>query len=144
MLTTRTIRFYSPSNLHNFHITSTARTLKPISSLTPHIRKMSTPSNFTLSTSYPLQSKHSIPALGFGVYQTPSSVVENVTSHAFKTGYRHVDSARAYRNEGGCAEAIRKSGLKREDIFFTSKVPPKEMGYEKAKVCRSLFSIHTV
>jgi diketogulonate reductase-like aldo/keto reductase len=44
-----------------------------------------------------------------------------------------VDSARAYRNEEPCADAIRKSGLSREDIFFTSKVPPRAMGYEATK-----------
>ena len=53
--------------------------------------------------------------------------------HAFKTGYRHVDSASAYRNEQPCADAIRASGLKREDIFFTSKVPPRSVMYEDAK-----------
>jgi len=61
-----------------------------------------------------------------------------VTLHAFHTGYRHVDSARAYRNEGPCADAIRSSGLKREEIFFTSKVPPKSVNYEGARV-----SVHT-
>ncbi|KAI9786015.1 MAG: hypothetical protein M1816_008167 [Peltula sp. TS41687] len=44
-----------------------------------------------------------------------------------------VDSAVAYRNEEPCAEAIRKSGLAREDIFFTSKVPPTGMDYETTK-----------
>lgn len=81
----------------------------------------------------------------------PADVTEDVTLHAFKTGYRHaslglesisivspltscqVDSARAYRNEAPCAEAIRKSGLKRSDIFFTSKVPPKSLGYEETQ-----------
>ena len=73
-----------------------------------------------------------MPVVGYGVYQTPSDVCESVVSHALKTGYRHVDSARVYRNEGPCANAIKTSGLKREDIFFTSKVGPKDMGYEKA------------
>ncbi len=50
-----------------------------------------------------------------------------------KTGYRHIDSARMYRNEQPCADAMRASGLNRQDIFFTSKVPPKELGYDNAK-----------
>ena len=43
------------------------------------------------------------------------------------------DSARVYRNEQPCADAMRKSGIPREEIFFTSKVPPRSMGYEATK-----------
>jgi diketogulonate reductase-like aldo/keto reductase len=71
--------------------------------------------------------------LGYGVYQTPAADCEEVVKHAFKVGYRHIDSARAYRNEQPCADAIRASGLKREDVYFTSKVPPRSMGYDAAK-----------
>lgn len=80
----------------------------------------------------------------------PANVAEEVVLHAFGTGYRHVrgqdssgkaslitviqvDSARAYRNERPCADAIRKSGIPRSDIFFTTKVPPRSMGYEQTK-----------
>ena len=80
-----------------------------------------------------------------------ADVAEEVVSLAFKAGYRHVvkfcvgyvlkkllihmdpDSARAYRNEQPCSDAIMKSGIKRSEIFFTSKVPPRAMGYEKTK-----------
>lgn len=44
-----------------------------------------------------------------------------------------VDSARVYRNEGPCSEAIKKSGIPRSEIFFTSKVPPRSMGYDQTK-----------
>lgn len=68
----------------------------------------------------------------------PASECESVTLHAFRSGYRHVDSARAYRNEQPCADAIRafmkESGVPRSEIFFTSKVPPRAMGYENTKV----------
>lgn len=130
--------------------TSRSRSLFPRSSHPRHhlpakpptsrTRKMTSTHHFTLSSTYNLQSSHSIPTLGYGVYQTPASVVESVVSHAFQSGYRHVDSARAYRNEGGCAEAIRASRLKRGEVFFTSKVPPKEMGYGRAKVGSSFLS----
>jgi diketogulonate reductase-like aldo/keto reductase len=64
-----------------------------------------------------------------------------VTLHAFKTGYRHVDSARAYRNEQPVADAIRASGLPRSEIFFTSKIPPRDTTYEAAqKAIASTFS----
>lgn len=63
----------------------------------------------------------------------PASECESVVLHALKTGYRHIDSARAYRNEQPCADAIRASGIPRSEIFFTSKVPPRSMGYEATK-----------
>ncbi|KAL9628255.1 MAG: hypothetical protein Q9164_007345, partial [Protoblastenia rupestris] len=86
-----------------------------------------------INTKYKLLSSHSIPTLGYGVYQTPASTTESVVLHAFKQGYRHIDSARVYRNEQPCADAIRKSGIPRSEIFFTSKVPPRSMGYEATK-----------
>lgn len=90
-------------------------------------------SSYTLSSKVKLQTGYEMPVLGYGVYQTPYDVCESVVLHALKAGYRHVDSARVYRNEKPCVEAINKSGLQREDIFFTSKIGPKDMGYEKAK-----------
>ncbi|MCJ1470884.1 hypothetical protein MMC07_009531 [Pseudocyphellaria aurata] len=77
-----------------------------------------------INSKYVLSTGHEIPILGFGVYQTSAAVAEDVVLQAFKAGYRHVDSARVYRNEGPCADAIKKSGIPRSEIFFTSKVPP--------------------
>jgi len=88
---------------------------------------------FDINTKYRLKSGYEIPVLGYGVYQTPAEVTEDVTSHALKTGYRHVDSAVVYRNEAPCSAAIKKSGIPREQIFFTSKVPPKSVSYDAAK-----------
>ncbi|KAK5076348.1 hypothetical protein LTS08_006979 [Lithohypha guttulata] len=79
-------------------------------------------SQLTITSKSTLPSGYEMPVLGYGVYQTPYDVC-----------YRHVDSARVYRNEQPCAEAIKASGLKREDIFFTSKIGPRDMGYEKTK-----------
>lgn len=73
--------------------------------------------------------------LGYGVYQTPSDVAEDVTDHAIKTGYRHVDSATVYRNEGPSSAGMLKAGIPRDQLYFTSKVPPKEVNYEGAKKC---------
>ena len=86
-----------------------------------------------IHTKQKMLSGYSIPALGYGVYQTPADVAEDVVLKALETGYRHIDSARVYRNEQPCADAIRKSGIPREDIFFTSKVPPRSMGYDATK-----------
>ncbi|KAJ9664732.1 hypothetical protein H2198_000078 [Neophaeococcomyces mojaviensis] len=90
-------------------------------------------SQLTLTTTVKLPSSHDMQVLGYGVYQTPADVCESVVLHALNTGYRHIDSARVYRNEKPCADAMRASGLKREDIFFTSKIGPRDMGYDKAK-----------
>ncbi|EXJ75023.1 alcohol dehydrogenase [Cladophialophora psammophila CBS 110553] len=92
---------------------------------------MSNPSKFTLNTTYRLKSGHEIPVLGYGVYQTPPATCEEVTTYALRVGYRHIDSARAYENEQPCAKAISASGLDREQVFFTTKVHPQDMGYEK-------------
>ena len=54
---------------------------------------------------------------------------------AFKSGYRHVDSAIVYRNEEPSAAALLKSGIPRDQMYFTSKVPPRSINYEDAKKC---------
>ncbi|KAI0695945.1 Aldo/keto reductase [Cerioporus squamosus] len=74
-------------------------------------------------------SGYDMPRLGFGVYQnytTHDSVLE-----AFRVGYRHVDTAQAYRNEAHVGSAFRESGLKRSDVFITTKCISKTHGYEK-------------
>lgn len=58
-----------------------------------------------------------------------------MTIHAIKSGYRHVDSATVYRNEEPAAKGMLGGGIPREQLFFTSKVPPKEVNYKDAKKC---------
>ncbi|KAJ4363929.1 hypothetical protein N0V83_009382 [Neocucurbitaria cava] len=89
--------------------------------------------NITINTKYRMPSGHDIPVLGYGVYQTPADVTSEVVQHALKVGYRHVDSAVAYRNEAAAAEGLKKPGIPREELFFTTKIPPKDMRYETAK-----------
>lgn len=88
---------------------------------------------FTISSTYRLPSGYEIPVLGYGVYQTPADIASEVVQHALKVGYRHVDSAVAYRNEAASAEGMKKSGIPREQLFFTTKIPPKDMTYENSK-----------
>ncbi|KAI9750633.1 MAG: 40S ribosomal protein S19 [Chaenotheca gracillima] len=85
---------------------------------------------FDINTKYRMNSGYEIPVLGYGVYQTPPDITEEVTLHALKSGYRHVDSAVFYHNEEPCGEAIKKSGIARDQIFFTSKIPPYHLGYD--------------
>ncbi|GES66137.1 aldo-keto reductase [Aspergillus terreus] len=87
----------------------------------------------SLQSTQKMVSGYEIPVVGFGVYQTPPDVTEKVTLKALEAGYRHVDSAKYYANEAQCAEAIRKSGIPRSQIFYTTKVPATHMSYEKAK-----------
>ncbi|KAL2350854.1 NADP-dependent oxidoreductase domain-containing protein [Cryomyces antarcticus] len=82
-----------------------------------------------------MNSGYDIPLLRFGVYQTPADVASEVVHHALKSGYRHVDSATAYRNEEPSVSGMKASGLLRSSLFFTSKVPPKSVNYTGAKSC---------
>jgi 2,5-diketo-D-gluconate reductase A len=63
-----------------------------------------------------------IPQLGFGVWQVAPEEVKAATLTALEVGYRHIDTAEMYGNEVGVGEAVRESGLAREDIFVTSKL----------------------
>ncbi|KFY93987.1 hypothetical protein V498_04132 [Pseudogymnoascus sp. VKM F-4517 (FW-2822)] len=90
-------------------------------------------SKLNINSKKPLNSGYEIPALGFGVWQMPKSDTTNAVAHALKTGYRHIDSAFMYRNEASCGEAIKSSGVPREDIFFTTKIyGGKEMSHDYA------------
>ncbi|UPX11984.1 uncharacterized protein EKO05_0002562 [Ascochyta rabiei] len=90
-------------------------------------------SSITINTKYRMPSGYDIPALGYGVYQTPAAECAEVVEHALKNGYRHVDSAVAYRNEQPSAEGMKASGIPRSELFFTTKIPPKEMSYKNSK-----------
>ncbi|KAI1410640.1 aldo-keto reductase [Hypoxylon sp. FL1857] len=88
---------------------------------------------YNINSTFKLNSGYEIPRLGFGVYQTPPEETEKAVLEAFKVGYRHIDSAAAYRNEAGCGNAIRASKIPRSEVFFTSKIPRSGMSYESAK-----------
>lgn len=71
-----------------------------------------------------------IPQLGFGVFQVPPEDTQAVVEQALDAGYRHIDTAGAYRNEKGVGAAIAASGLAREDLFVTTKLWNSEQGFE--------------
>jgi 2,5-diketo-D-gluconate reductase A len=71
-----------------------------------------------------------IPQLGFGVFQVPPEDTQEVVEKAFDVGYRHIDTAGAYRNEKGVGAAIAAAGLAREDLFVTTKLWNSEQGFE--------------
>jgi diketogulonate reductase-like aldo/keto reductase len=78
-----------------------------------------------------------IPRLGLGVYQSPpGQATQKAVEYALKIGYRHIDTARIYNNESDVGTALRKSGVKREDVFITTKLWNSDHGYETAlKAC---------
>ena len=80
---------------------------------------------------YLLSNDVAIPVIGFGTWQTPDDEtgVKAVIS-ASESGYRHIDTAQAYRNEQTVGEAIRRSGFDREEIFITSKLDNPMHGYD--------------
>ena len=74
-----------------------------------------------------------IPRLGLGVYQSPpGQTTQRAVEYALKIGYRHVDTARIYNNESDVGTALRKSGIKREEVFITTKLWNSDHGYDKA------------
>lgn len=74
-----------------------------------------------------------VPVLGLGTWMIDDDKVKEVVINAFKLGYRHIDTAEVYGNERGVGEAIRESGLKREEIFLTTKLIAEAKTYEEAK-----------
>lgn len=69
-----------------------------------------------------LNDGHTIPQFGLGVFLTAPDEVADAVRHALSVGYRHIDTAALYRNEAGVGEAIRASGVPREDVFVTTKL----------------------
>lgn len=75
-----------------------------------------------------------MPVLGFGVFQVADpAVCEQAVLDAIEVGYRSIDTAQAYGNEAAVGNAIKKSGVPREELFITTKVWISSAGYEKAK-----------
>ena len=81
----------------------------------------------------PLRGDTEIPQLGFGVFQVPPEDTADVVTRALETGYRHIDTAAAYRNEAEVGQAFHASGLDREDVFITTKCFNTDHGYEEAQ-----------
>jgi 2,5-diketo-D-gluconate reductase A len=71
-----------------------------------------------------------IPQLGFGVFQVPPEDTQEVVEEALASGYRHVDTAAAYRNEAGVGAALAATGLDRDEVFVTTKLWNSEQGYD--------------
>lgn len=95
--------------------------------------------SLTLSkdSKYKLNSGHEIPVIGLGVYLTPQDVASKIVYKALEDGYRHIDSAIAYKNESEVVEGIAKflkdhPEVKRSEIYYTTKINAPNQGYEQA------------
>lgn len=74
-----------------------------------------------------------VPQLALGTWLMDDALASIAVQNALKIGYRHIDTAQAYQNEHGIGDAIRKSGIAREDVFVTSKIAAEYKTYEEAK-----------
>ncbi|THG98282.1 hypothetical protein EW026_g3883 [Hermanssonia centrifuga] len=95
-------------------------------------------SSLSLTSAARLSTGRDVPLLGFGVAygfgkkdEDPAEITKPSLLEALRVGYRHVDTAQMYKNEKETADAIRESGIDREEIFVTSKVQESDAGYER-------------
>ena len=90
----------------------------------------------------PLPSGRGMPLLGFGTWQLRGHDAVTATSAALAVGYRHLDTATVYRNEREVGDAMAGSGVPREDVFVTTKLPPRH-GQELETLRQSLDMLGT-
>jgi 2,5-diketo-D-gluconate reductase A len=85
-----------------------------------------------------LSTGKQMPILGFGTWQINDGDAEPSVLHALQNGYRHIDTATGYSNEAGVGRGLRASGVDRDDVFVTTKMPPDNVGRERQTLEESL------
>ena len=95
-----------------------------------------TPSDYT-DPAVPLGQSR-MPLLGFGTWQIDNEDAPEATTTALELGYRHIDTATGYGNEAGIGAALASSGLARDSVFITTKLPPEHVGRERQTIEESL------
>jgi len=94
---------------------------------------MRVPRGTSISSRVRLNQGPEIPWLGLGVFQSePGAVTRDAVRYALEVGYRAVDTAAMYRNEADVGEAVRQSGLARDEVFVTTKLWHTEHGFDSA------------
>ena len=81
---------------------------------------------------YTLSNGNKIPRLGYGTWLIPENSAAEAVGLAVSAGYRLIDTAQAYANEKGVGEGVRTCGIKREELFVTSKVAAENKSYDSA------------
>ena len=85
-----------------------------------------------------LPGGHAMPLLGFGTWQIHGKSAYEAVRDALEAGYRHIDTATMYGNEAEVGRALRDSGVPRDDVFLTTKLPPERAGRERETLDASL------
>lgn len=88
-----------------------------------------------------LNDGNTIPQLGLGVWQVTGNKTVPAVLAALEAGYRHIDTAAAYYNEQGVGQAIRESGIRRDELFVTTKLDTSDMGRPREALERSLVAL---
>jgi 2,5-diketo-D-gluconate reductase A len=91
--------------------------------------------------SVPLGGPVDMPLLGFGTWQIRGDAAYAAVREALEAGYRHLDTATMYGNEAEVGRALRDSGVPRDDVFVTTKLPPERAGHERATLDASLAAL---
>jgi 2,5-diketo-D-gluconate reductase A len=87
--------------------------------------------------SLPLAGGPAMPLLGFGTWQLHGTQAYDAVREALEAGYRHLDTATMYRNESEVGRALRDSGVPRDEVFVTTKIPAERAGKEEATLAAS-------
>jgi diketogulonate reductase-like aldo/keto reductase len=90
-----------------------------------------------------LASGDAMPMVGFGTWRLAGDQGYAAVRHAIDVGYRHLDTATMYRNEAEVGRAVRDSGVPREQIFITTKLPAERVGQEQRTLAESLRALGT-
>lgn len=81
-------------------------------------------------SAFTLHNNYKIPCLGYGTWRADEQTAFASVKIAVEMGYRHIDTAAGYKNEAGVEQAVRESGVGRENVFITSKVFNDDRGYK--------------
>lgn len=84
-----------------------------------------------------------MPMIGFGTWRLRGRQAYDAIRYALEAGYRHIDTATMYRNEEEVGRAVRDSGLARDEVFITTKLPAENAGRERATLEASLRALGT-
>jgi 2,5-diketo-D-gluconate reductase A len=85
-----------------------------------------------------LRAGGALPLVGLGTWQMTGSECHRAVRYALEVGYRHIDTATIYRNERDVGRAVRDSGVPRDEVFVTTKLPPRDAGRERRTLEASL------
>lgn len=97
---------------------------------------MSNRNVLSIDTTARLSSGYDMPLLGLGVFRNTGTSVVSACLAGFDAGYRHVDSAQVYYNEREVADAVSKSGLKREDVFISESEQLSTLRFGRPRTMR--------